>query len=81
MVPFSRPWIDEAAVVEAVDNHARCVPQHHAALFDGDGATEERRIGDKFWTAEPLVGRLRPLIAGGGDRCVSHNGIDFMIFG
>ena len=41
LVTLGGPWVDEAAVVEAVDNQASGVTQHHAALFDGDGAAEE----------------------------------------
>ena len=36
LVTLGGPWIDEAAVVEAVDDQAGGVAQHHAAFSDGN---------------------------------------------
>ena len=62
LISLGGPRIDEAAVVEAVDDEACGVAQHHAAR-----ARRERRA------AEPLVGRRRALVARGRRRGVAHD--------
>src|ERR1019366_9168939 len=70
LVPLGGPWVDEAAVVEAVDDQARGVTQHHVAGAGGEGGA-----------TEPLVGRRRPLVARGRDPGVTHNRVDRVIVG
>ena len=68
MVTLRRPWVDEEAVVEAVDDQASGVAQHYVA-----GA------GREGWASEPLVGRRRPLIACRRDRSITHNRVDRVV--
>src|ERR1019366_4653619 len=68
MVTLRGPWVDEAAVVEAVDDQASGVTQHHAAGEGGEGGAPE-----------PLVGRRRPLVARRRDLGVTHNGVDRVV--
>jgi len=65
MVPLGGPWVDEQSVVEAVDDQASGVSQHHGA-----GAVGES------WPSEPLVGRRRPLVARVRHRGVTHHCVD-----
>ena len=70
LVTLGGPWVDEAAVVEAVDDQASGVTQHHVAGAGGEGGAPE-----------PLVGRRSPLVARGRDRGVTHNRVDRVVPG
>jgi hypothetical protein len=80
LVTLGGPWVDEAAVVEAVDDQAGGVPQHHAAGGDGDGAAEDkgalvaRGLRTTGWARRSLVAR-------GRDRGVAHNRVDRVAVG
>ena len=56
-------------IVEAVNDQSSGVTQHHAAVVAKGG------------TAEPLVGRRRPLVARGRDCCVTHHRVDLVVVG
>src|SRR5438552_19200339 len=68
MVTLGGPWIDETAVIEAVDDQAGGVTQHHVACVVG-----------KHGAAEPLIGRRSSLIASSRDDGVAHNRVDHVI--
>jgi hypothetical protein len=48
--------VDETSIVEAVDNYARGVTQHHVAFSNRDGSAEEVDSGGELGAAEPLFG-------------------------
>jgi hypothetical protein len=69
LVTLGGPWINKAPVVEAVDNQASDITQHHVTGAAGEGRSPE-----------PLVGFLRPLIACGRNLGVMHNRVDRVVF-
>src|SRR6202043_1134320 len=67
------PGVHKSAIVEAVGNPSRGIPQHHAALFDDDVMTELRRRGGQFRSSKPLVGLWSALVSGSLDRGIPYN--------
>src|SRR4029079_1566083 len=67
LVPFGRPWIDDATIIEGVHNPSGGGSQRHAAVIAECG------------TSEPLVRRRTPLVTRGRDLVITHHCIDLMI--
>src|SRR4030095_9982705 len=68
LVTLGGPWVDEEAVVEAVDHQASGVTQYHCPRAGGQG-----------WAPEPLVGHGSPLIARRRHNGVTHNCVDLVV--
>src|SRR5262245_23712185 len=68
MITLRSPWVDEAAVVKAVDHQASGVTQHHVP-----------RAGGQCWAPEPVVGHWSPLIARRRHNGVTDNRVDLMV--
>ena len=69
LITLGCPRVNDATVVEAVNDEAGGVTQHHVAIVADRG------------TPEPLVGRWRSLVACGCNLLVTHNHIDRVVFG
>lgn len=81
MIALGGPWVGEGAIIEAVGNQSRGVPQHQAALFDGDGPAELRGGGGQLRSTEPLVGQRSPLVARSLHGVVAHRRVDRVAVG
>ena len=76
LVALGSPRVDQAAVIEAVDDQAGGIAQHHAALSEGNGAFKERNVRGELGAAKPLVGFRRALVAGRLDGGIMHHCVD-----